>query len=522
MSPGTLHITGDYGQNDGGKLQIELVSPTSFDKLAVSGNLSLQPGAFAGAVLQVSLADGYVPHGSQSFDILDWGSRSGVFEQVLLPTLGGTLVWDKSQLYTTGVLSVVGPTASTWNADANGNWSLASNWTGGEPNAVGVAADFLGAITAARTITVDGPKTVGSLTFNNAQSYTLAGPGPLTINSNVAATINVTSGSHTISAPLSIAAGKTVTTSGAGTLSINGMQTHGAGASLVAGASTTNINSDMGTNLSLQANAAVNLGATQHLAGLQIGAGGTARLTADATKTLVTPTLAIAGTPSAPTGKLDLTTNSAIVNYSGATPAATIRQQILAGRGGPGLGKTWNGQGITSSNAAVAEPESRAVGYAENSAMPLGPYTTFRGQPVDSTSVLIAFTRTGDANLDGVVNNDDVTIVGANYAPGVAKQSWALGDFDYNGFVDNDDVTLLGVFYNPSGTPIPVPETAGSNEVLAVPEPNGIALLISALAVTTCALLGRAIQLLVRTAQSRSAKVHRGMGALSGVTGFRR
>src|SRR4029079_10158225 len=116
---------------------------------------------------------------------------------------------------------------------------------------------------------------VGSLTFNNAQSYTLAGPGTLTINSNAAATINVTSGSHTISAPLSIAAGKTVTTSGAGVLTISRTQSHGAGALLVAGASTTNLDSDMGTNLSLQANATVNLGATQRLAGLQIGAGGT-------------------------------------------------------------------------------------------------------------------------------------------------------------------------------------------------------------------------------------------------------
>ena len=60
-------------------------------------------------------------------------------------------------------------------------------------------------------------------------------------------------------------------------------------------------------------------------------------------------------------------------------------------------------------------------------------------------------TRIGDANLDGVVNNDDVTIVGANYAPGFAKPRWDLGDFDYNGFVDDDDVTLLGVVLRPSG-----------------------------------------------------------------------
>jgi hypothetical protein len=110
-----------------------------------------------------------------------------------------------------------------------------------------------------------------------------------------------------------------------------------------------------------------------------------------------------------------------------------------------------------------------SVGYAVNGQLPLGPYTNFRGQPVDNSSILMRFTRTGDANLDGVVNNDDVTIVGANFAPGASKPRWDLGDFDYNGFVDNDDVTLLGVYYNPSAPPIPAP---GGGGVAAVPEPS--------------------------------------------------
>ena len=104
-----------------------------------------------------------------------------------------------------------------------------------------------------------------------------------------------------------------------------------------------------------------------------------------------------------------------------------------------------------------------------------------------ATSVLIAYTRTGDANLDGIVNDDDVTIVGAAYAPGVAQASWALGDFDYNGFVDDDDVTLLGVFYDPSAPPLATPAGATS-EVAAVPEPHTMWLLLvgvgGALAIT--------------------------------------
>jgi hypothetical protein len=150
--------------------------------------------------------------------------------------------------------------------------------------------------------------------------------------------------------------------------------------------------------------------------------------------------------------------------------------------------------GITSSAAAAAnetQAESRSVGYAENATMPLGSQATFAGQPVDETSVLIAFTRTGDANLDGVVNDDDVTIVGATYAPGVPQPSWALGDFDYNGFVDDDDVTLLGAFYDPSAPPLVSGGVVSGEAVAAVPEPGTVVLIIAGLA---AALVARTVR----------------------------
>jgi hypothetical protein len=94
------------------------------------------------------------------------------------------------------------------------------------------------------------------------------------------------------------------------------------------------------------------------------------------------------------------------------------------------------------------------VGYAENSALPLGAYTTFRSVPVDDTAILIAYTRTGDVNLDGVVNDDDVTVVSANYAPGIGNRHWYDGDLDYDGEVNDDDNTLMGVFYDPTAQPV--------------------------------------------------------------------
>jgi hypothetical protein len=157
----------------------------------------------------------------------------------------------------------------------------------------------------------------------------------------------------------------------------------------------------------------------------------------------------------------DIADNALVIDYSGDSPADTLRARILAGRGGSGLGSgAWTGAGLTSSTAAAANAantEAQSVGYAENAALPLGAYATFRGLTVDDTAILIAYTRTGDANLDGLVGDEDVTVVSATYAPEISQPAWALGDFEYSGFIDDGDATLLGAFYMPAVPPAPAP-----------------------------------------------------------------
>jgi hypothetical protein len=173
-------------------------------------------------------------------------------------------------------------------------------------------------------------------------------------------------------------------------------------------------------------------------------------------KVLALDSLSIAGTPQQPTGTLDITNNALVIHYSDVNPVTTIRQWIISGRGGAGLGATWTGRGITSSTARdrnLIAAESRSVGYAVNGDLPLGAYTDtspFLGQDIDNSTVLVRYTITGDHNLDGTVNDDDVTVIGATYAPGVANPIWSQGDIDYNSFVDDDDITLLGALYNPA------------------------------------------------------------------------
>ena len=101
-SPGTLTV-GDMTFGSGSTLNIELNGVTAglFDVLNSTGALTVQPGSS----LAVSL--GYAPMAGDSFDIMNWGSESGMFDTLSLPSLPGGLTWDSSNLYTNGSIAVV-------------------------------------------------------------------------------------------------------------------------------------------------------------------------------------------------------------------------------------------------------------------------------------------------------------------------------------------------------------------------------------------------------------------------------
>jgi fibronectin-binding autotransporter adhesin len=120
-------------------------------------------------------------------------------------------------------------TVANWVTNGGGSWNGGPNWSTNPtvPNAVGASARFLTQLGAPATVTLDGGKTVGGVTFASANGYTIAAGsgGTLTFsNSGVtAAQLNATQGSHTISAgsqltsnlSAQIEAGAQVTMSGA-------------------------------------------------------------------------------------------------------------------------------------------------------------------------------------------------------------------------------------------------------------------------------------------------------------------
>jgi hypothetical protein len=152
-------------------------------------------------------------------------------------------------------------------------------------------------------------------------------------------------------------------------------------------------------------------------------------------------------------GRIDLTDNGMIVNYSGASPFASI-VALLNSAYNAG---SWNAPGIMSSTVAGGFVHSRGIGFAEASVLGL---TSFMGESVDADAIVMRYTLNGDANLDGAVDIKDLYLLGSHWdQPG----SWVAGDFNYDGMVDAVDLGALSSNWQqtlPSFAPLLIPEPA--------------------------------------------------------------
>jgi len=106
-SPGDFDVTGGFtlGGTSLSNFEIEGITSGLFDSLQVTGALSL------GGTL--NLLTSYAFQLGDSVDILDWGTMTGTFGAITGTDLGGGLSWDTSNLYSTGVITVV-PEPATW------------------------------------------------------------------------------------------------------------------------------------------------------------------------------------------------------------------------------------------------------------------------------------------------------------------------------------------------------------------------------------------------------------------------
>jgi hypothetical protein len=309
---------------------------------------------------------------------------------------------------------------ATWIRDANSNWGTTrTNWTGALPNFVDATVNFgSGYITANRTISVTAAMKAGTINFNNATySYTIGGTSSITLDrTSGSVAINVAAGSHSITAPLSLADNTVVTVAPAGSTLTLGNLLPTAVSLTKAGAGTLSIN-------------------TLRAGALNVN-GGTVRLTAGVSKV---NDLAIANGAT-----LDVRNNRLVV--SGKTLGEVL--DLIDAK-----------KLITTSTTTSAYT---TLGIASNADLHK---SAFGDVSLGTNDVLAMYTYAGDADLSGGIDADDFFQIDQGYGSHRSLSGYYYGDFNHNGTIDADDYFLISANYSRNLTPF------STGAVAAVPEP---------------------------------------------------
>ena len=286
-----------------------------------------------------------------------------------------------------GTQFVIGSDANApigiWNNAAGGSWATPTNWSANTlPDGPGVHATFGSVITAPQTVTLDENTTIGSITFSNANPYTIAsspGNNSLTLdNAGAVANITVTSGNHSLITPLLLASpGATVSVPASNTLTLSASITGPA-------------------NLTLT-------GPGNFLYAASTGTTKVNALTLNSTS-------------------LDITNNKLILEPSAAnksTALSSIQAELSA-------------QSLFSSTL----PANFALALLDNALLNL---STFGNQPVDTNSLLLSEELLGDTNIDGHVDLTDLSTILNNF--GATTSAWTSGNFDNAPTIDLTDLS---------------------------------------------------------------------------------
>jgi uncharacterized protein YkwD len=249
--------------------------------------------------------------------------------------LGRTITYRN---VTIGSSNVKLDSLSSFIAGSGASWNDGRNWSAGLPDGPGTTAvlgrTIPGQSPGLRTVTVDTPVTVGQLVLDGANPVSLGGAGAVTFAGGGTAGPGITAkpvaggSDHTLSAPLSFTGH--VVRDGAGTLTIDGLQQHQAGATFSLRDGRTDLLTNAGRagvrTLKVAADGAatrLNLESSQDLARLDVTGSARVTLTSGGGKILVAEGLTV------PSGTFDLADNAALVDY--ASPTDTAPADVAAG-----------------------------------------------------------------------------------------------------------------------------------------------------------------------------------------------
>ncbi len=472
---GSETFTADFEMNlnsafpNGGDLVLAMLAGSALGEDIFPGD-SLRFRIERGGVTLVDQTyDSTVPNGTLNGTVFDLGraTNANPSQQDVQVLFDLTSVNPLSRIVSNFYFGDSTTSGPNWQSPAGGTWTSAANWQNSTiPAGPGSSASING--TTTQTITLDESTTLGAITFNNSAGDSIV-PGAssfsLTLdNAGSPATINVTAGNHTISAPLLFTgAGLAVSVRAGSSLSLSALSGPGA--------------------LTLDGPGVVQL----------LPSSGAALIGNLVFSFPIAPGITGGAAPddSASPTTLDITNNPLIVEATNpadkAAKIAALQTDVQSGESS-GTSGPWTGVGVTSSTVAadaaagINHTYHTVVGIFDNGALPgAEQFTTFGGQPVDLNSIIITRALAGDANLDGSVNNTDLVALLTHFTE--TGQTQATGDFNGDGSVNNTDLVALLTDYTqtlPAGLDLLPAGQAAIGSPAAVPEPASLLISLAA------------------------------------------
>lgn len=501
-SNGTLQGTGTIKSNVSIVPGSHIAPGTTVGTLTMNGlaldtaNVDIEGNSTGFDRINVTTADKFTLANVSTVNVTDLGGAVPGAEYVIID-YAGTPLADLSGLSLSNsvlgnfAISLINDQANTqvklrvaaapppqWNVDADGSWGVATNWnTFAEPNSPSDAANFLGKITAPRTVTLDGAKTVNALNFNNANTYTIAAGngGSLTVVAGGTG-ISVTSGNHVINAPLTLTdstdinisgagnglrldgglstgAGATLTKKSDGTLRISGTQSYGAGSTLRVQQGKVILNSNAGTTATAASAAGANLA-------IDISNGGGDGSIVLNSHQDVKEASVHYGDPGLQGLDLNSPTTSGAYNAL-RIYAADVDGTKIAMSTAIHNAEANPGDGVFDSGLA-SHPGSK-IGVAVLSDVH------------GDNMVMVRTTRDGDLNLDGGVTISDFLQLASNFNSSDAGLTWQEGDLNGDHSVTISDFLELASNFGGSYSGLVATASAADIQTLAsFAESNGI------------------------------------------------
>ena len=207
-SPGILSITtpgGGLSQSALGSFNFELngtTAGTGYDRLNVSGPLAL-----SGALVVLDTT-AFTPSVGDRFAVMTFGSRTGNFSSVTLPTVTGLVldtVWATAGTPDTLYIqaSALPSAVNRWQNPVSDNWSVAANWSRGSVPAASdsVMIDVAGTYTvtmdvnaSVQALVLGAASNTQTLSVPSGRTLTLTGGAPSSVSANgrlqLAGTVN--------------------------------------------------------------------------------------------------------------------------------------------------------------------------------------------------------------------------------------------------------------------------------------------------------------------------------------------